>query len=140
MSIHLRMAYSSSHLNLESTVCFALALLSFSSLSHLSFSAMDAKKNLFLACIFKYINNMTFKLDASVPLVHCGLSRVKGCNSDTETRANASTNTIQHLSTVKMTVIFLYEVIHWALFSISRYLYIGRPKSKASRERGRHQR
>jgi hypothetical protein len=34
---------------------------------------MGSEKNLFLAHILKYINDMAFKLDASVPLARRGL-------------------------------------------------------------------
>ena len=43
-----------------------------------SFLAMGAEKNLFLAHILKYINDMAFKLDASVPLARRGLFGVNG--------------------------------------------------------------
>ncbi|KAI9509093.1 hypothetical protein F5148DRAFT_967685, partial [Russula earlei] len=41
-------------------------------------NAMGAEKNLFLAHILKYINDMAFKLDASVPLARRGLFGMKG--------------------------------------------------------------
>ena len=42
------------------------------------FSAMGADKNLFLAHILKFINDMAFKLDASVPLARRGLFGMSG--------------------------------------------------------------
>jgi hypothetical protein len=39
---------------------------------------MGAEKNLFLAHILKYINDMAFKLDASVPLARRGLFGMSG--------------------------------------------------------------
>src|SRR5258707_14720344 len=70
------MAYTPSYLNLGSTVRSTLTLLSFLSSSHRSSwrsSVMGSEKNLFLAHILKYINDMAFKLDASVPFAPRGL-------------------------------------------------------------------
>jgi len=39
---------------------------------------MDPEKDLFLAHILKYINDMAFKFDASVPLARRGLFGVNG--------------------------------------------------------------
>lgn len=41
-------------------------------------SAMGAEKNLFLAHILKYLNDMAFKLDATVPLARRGLFGMNG--------------------------------------------------------------
>jgi hypothetical protein len=41
-------------------------------------SAMGPERNLFLAHILKYINDMAFKLDASVPLARRGLFGMSG--------------------------------------------------------------
>lgn len=52
--------------------------LSFSRTDGGAFSAMGADKNLFLAHILKFINDMAFKLDASVPLARRGLFGLSG--------------------------------------------------------------
>ena len=39
---------------------------------------MGPEKNLFMAHIFKYINDLSFKLDASVPLARRGLFGMSG--------------------------------------------------------------
>jgi hypothetical protein len=43
-----------------------------------AFVGMGPDKNLFLAHILKYINDMAFKLDASVPLARRGLFGLNG--------------------------------------------------------------
>jgi hypothetical protein len=40
---------------------------------------MGPEKDLFMAHILKYINDMAFRLDASVPLARRGLFGMNGC-------------------------------------------------------------
>jgi hypothetical protein len=42
-------------------------------------SALGPEKDLFMVYILKYINDMAFRLDASVPLARRGLFGMSGC-------------------------------------------------------------
>jgi hypothetical protein len=78
------MASSQLYSNLESTVRFSyqwgysLHPLFYADPLMVALLGMGADKNLFLAHILKYINDMAFKLDASVPLARRGLFGLSG--------------------------------------------------------------